>query len=405
MAPESKTHQLPNLVIMLNIPPARTQVYFDIQIGDRDEGRITFELYNDIVPKTASNFRSLCTGEAGAGKSSGKRLCYKGSIFHRIIKGFMIQGGDFTAGNGTGGESIYGEKFEDENFQIKHEKPFLLSMANAGPGTNGSQFFITTVPTAHLDGKHVVFGEVISGKGIVRKLESLHTQNDKPYPNDVRISDCGQLFGDNDDPPSKKKQDTTGDKYQDYPEDEPGYDDGFTYAKMCTIAEEIKDFGNTAFKAGNFALAIEKYAKAFRYLSENPVANDDEVDAKVLNAKAAKIRFAVHCNTALQYIKLNDYKQAVESADKAVELVKGMKGWDPAKGSEAVTSKELARAYYRRGLAKRGLKDDEGAIEDLAEAVKLQPEDGVAIRELREVRKKVVDQDKRDKAAFKKFFD
>jgi peptidyl-prolyl isomerase D len=145
--------------------PDRPLTYFDIIIAGKPAGRIIFSLYNDLVPKTAENFRALCTGEKGEGKS-GKKLSYQGSGFHRVIKQFMCQGGDFTAGNGTGGESIYGEKFEDEAFPVKHTKPFLLSMANAGPNTNGSQFFITTQPTAHLDGKHVVFGEVIRGKSV-----------------------------------------------------------------------------------------------------------------------------------------------------------------------------------------------------------------------------------------------
>jgi len=167
------------------------KVFFDITIGDKPAGRIEFELFADVVPKTAENFRALCTGEKGVGKS-GKPLHYKGSTFHRIIPQFMVQGGDFTRGNGTGGESIYGSKFEDENFKLKHDRPFLLSMANAGPNTNGSQFFITTVPTSWLDGKHTVFGRVVKGEDVVKKIEAVGSSNGTPRER-VVIANCGQL--------------------------------------------------------------------------------------------------------------------------------------------------------------------------------------------------------------------
>jgi len=167
-------------------------VFFDVAQGDEKLGRITMQLYRDITPKTAENFRALCTGEKGVGES-GKPLHYKGSTFHRVIKDFMIQGGDFTNGDGTGGESIYGTKFPDENFMIKHTKAGLLSMANAGPGTNGSQFFLTTRETPHLDGKHVVFGEVVQGMDVVHKIEGVaKNASDKPDV-DVVIEDCGLL--------------------------------------------------------------------------------------------------------------------------------------------------------------------------------------------------------------------
>ncbi|XP_020584369.1 peptidyl-prolyl cis-trans isomerase [Phalaenopsis equestris] len=170
---------------------ANPRVFFDMTIGASPAGRIVMELFADTTPRTAENFRALCTGEKGIGKS-GKPLHYKGSAFHRVIPQFMCQGGDFTAGNGTGGESIYGAKFADENFTKKHTGPGILSMANAGSNTNGSQFFICTEKTAWLDGKHVVFGQVVEGLDVVKAIEKVGSSSGRTSK-EVKVADCGQI--------------------------------------------------------------------------------------------------------------------------------------------------------------------------------------------------------------------
>ncbi|EEC03460.1 putative cyclophilin type peptidyl-prolyl cis-trans isomerase [Ixodes scapularis] len=163
---------------------ANPQVYFDVSVDGQEVGRVRILLYKDVVPLTAENFRCLCTHEKGFG--------FKKSTFHRIIPGFMCQGGDITNHNGTGGRSIYGKKFDDENFELKHTGPGMLSMANSGPNTNSSQFFLTTAKTDWLDGKHVVFGQVISGMEVVKKIEAYGSSSGK-VSKKVEISNSGEL--------------------------------------------------------------------------------------------------------------------------------------------------------------------------------------------------------------------
>ncbi|KAH9848131.1 peptidyl-prolyl cis-trans isomerase Cpr7 [Lenzites betulinus] len=370
----------------------RPLVFFDITIGGRPAGRIVMQLYDDIVPKTAENFRALCTGEKGVGKS-GKVLHYKGCSFHRVIKGFMVQGGDFTAGNGTGGESIYGEKFEDENFQVKHTKRFLLSMANAGANTNGSQFFITCNPTSHLDGKHVVFGEVIRGKSVVRAIENTETANGDVPVEPCLVADCGALSPD--DPSLVEPAAADGDVYEDYPEDQDpvdGHDVLESPETALKIAAAVREVGNKLFKEGKHEDALHKYQKAIRYLDfhldlpeDKPPELKDSLQALLapllLNSALAALRAGGAANARL----------ALRVTDRAL-------------ASLDLNNADKAKALYREALAHTVLKEDDEAEEALVKAHALVKEDKAISAELEKVRGRLRGKREKEKAQFKKMF-
>ncbi|KAF9678461.1 hypothetical protein SADUNF_Sadunf07G0037400 [Salix dunnii] len=298
---------------------AKPRCFLDISIGGELEGRIVVELYKEVVPKTAENFRALCTGEKGIGPNTGVPLHYKGGRFHRVVKGFMIQGGDISAGDGTGGESIHGLKFEDENFELKHERKGMLAMANMGPGTNGSQFFITTTRTSHLDGKHVVFGKVVKGMGLVRSIEHIETEAGDYPSQDVVIADCGEIPEKEDDGASNFFKD--GDTYPDWPADLDTKPDEISW--WMKAVDSIKAFGNEEYKKQNFKMALRKYRKAWHYL-DLCWEKDDMDEGALLDTNFAvrdgEDNAKAFFRQGQSYMALNDIDAAVESFKKALDL-------------------------------------------------------------------------------------
>ncbi|KAF8336448.1 peptidyl-prolyl cis-trans isomerase [Cantharellus anzutake] len=358
----------------------RPRVYFDISIGERIVGRIVMSLFNDAVPKTAENFRALCTGEKG------ENLKYEGSGFHRIIKGFMVQGGDFTRHNGTGGESIYGEKFDDEAFAFKHDKPFLLSMANSGKNTNGSQFFITTVPTPHLDDKHVIFGEVIVGKSVVRAMENTPTASGDAPILPVKIAKAGELKPDEDDGTvTYRNPDLPSSKYEDYPDDETSIDVQNVEA-VINIAREIREDSNSLFKAGKYNEALDQYQKSLRYLDVHfvlPESTSDELTPLLLNISLATLKI-----TPLSGERARDI---IKHTSRALRI-------------PDISVQDKGKALYRRALAQSAIDEDEQAEKDLNEASKLVPSDEAIRKELEKIKARKQEKREKQKKAFRGLF-
>ncbi|CAK0785606.1 hypothetical protein CVIRNUC_008817 [Coccomyxa viridis] len=361
-------------------------VFFDVDIGSQRAGKVVFELFSDVVPKTAENFRQLCTGEAGMGKSSGKPLHFKDSCFHRVIKGFMLQGGDITAGNGSGGDSIYGEKFEDENFELMHDRPGVLSMANAGPGTNSSQFFITVCPTPHLNGKHVVFGQVLKGYGTVRDVEDTEKVGEKPV-HDCVIVDCGELPADADLAAIPTFTAQEGDPYPEWPDDVEVPQSQSEVQFRLGAAETIKARGNELFKQGQHAEAVRKYNKAMHYLdpdsfeAEGPGVSADEV------TQLGHAFIPCLLNRAASMLKMGDAEAAKIDCSRVLERVPNS-----------------AKALFRRAQAELALKEYNAALTDLMCAAEISPDDKSIAAEIARVNRARESEKQKQAATYKRMF-
>ncbi|KAH9270651.1 hypothetical protein BASA83_007259 [Batrachochytrium salamandrivorans] len=395
--------------------------YFDMQVGNTaasqtlKKPRVVMELYDDTCPLTVANFLALCKGDQTS-KVSGKPLAYKGSMFHRVIKGFMIQGGDFTKGDGTGGESIYGDRFNDEDFTRLHERSGLLSMANAGPNTNGSQFFITTAATPHLNGKHVVFGRVIKGMSVVRAIEDCEKgESDKPVQ-DIVIADCGVLAEGEDDGVAVP---VDGDALPDYPEDNDLVAEDHP-AEYVAFSTQIKAAGNILLKqalamadpvsaSGLFSQAVEKYKKSVRYLE---AVNPSPEDAAELTHDAKIEFFFVESVITVQYVaytKLADWPNAQRSSERILSIAETLAVYT-AKHSTApltVTPADQSKALFRIGQAMLKQSEFEKGLATLERAQSLVSgaSDGMITKLIAEAHRFIRDRDAKEKRMYQKMFE
>lgn len=374
-------------------------------MGGEPVGRVVFELFDD-TPLTSANFRALCKGDKPTPEGS-VPLTFKDSNIHRIVRNFAIQGGDIVYGDGTGGTSIYGDQFDDENFVHNHAEPFVLSMANAGPNSNKSQFFVTLKGSPHLDGKHVAFGKVVAGKSVLRQLEELDTAPGDVPVLPVTITNCGELKRD-----AKlllpfigSQDGLTADKYEEHPDDnfnvgkeegELNFDDP---EQALRVTLEIKAYATEVYKMAGDAeseeeramvlrVALQKYKKALRYVFE---LSPDPDSSKKAYDEFQKAKLALHQNMGLVALQLKKYDQVINSTTSALEM-------------ECATSRDRAKALSRRSSAYQGLKKQERAINDLEQAHELLPSDPQISKSLTALKQESEMKEKKQKAQYAKFF-
>ncbi|XP_071864093.1 cyclophilin 40 [Bombus fervidus] len=341
-------------------------VFLDIAIESEKAGRIVIELFKDVVPRTAENFRALCTGEKGIG-INGKRLHYKGSIFHKVLSQFMVQGGDIINFNGTSGESIYGTQFEDENFVLSHSSGGLLSMVNEGyPNSNSSQFIITVSATTHLDNTNVVFGKVLKGMGVVLEVSQARTIQDVPVQK-IHIFDCGELKHNQN--WELEENDGTEDVFTPWPEDWD-YSKNIKrqdYKYIMDVIQKIKDSGNYYFLQKNYVDAGRKYKKALRYYKwmMKTVDVPDSSNESIVNTKVTLL-----LNLAAVKLKQKSHREALKLCSEVLQI-----------------NQNNSKALFRRSQAYMGLNEYDLGLADLQQALLESPNNKDILLEIDKVKR------------------
>lgn len=371
------SHDFPNMESVSN-----PVVFMDVCIGLNKVGRIIIELFKDVVPRTAENFRALCTGEKGIG-ISGNPLHLKGSIFHRVVPVYMIQGGDIAAFDGTSGDSIYGWTFEHENYALKHHSPGLLSMVNVDDKTCCSQFIITVSACPQLDGKNVVFGEVKKGFGVIQEVNYIDTRQGRPIVK-CWIENCGELGPDDD--WGLEESDGTEDVYPPYPSDWIVPHQQLEIRELEDVINKIKNSGNHFFKAKNYVRANAKYRKALRYI-EWSRSKLEELQSVPVPVKLVDAERICLLNGAAAFLERKLFRHALENCEMVLKL-----------------DDTSAKALYRRAKAKQGLNEWVSALTDLKWALNLSRNDKLIQRDIISLRKLMLNYLKKEKIWYQNMF-